>query len=80
MPDVDPFTWLAECLTCGKVHEKREISLEAKDFSPWTKIRWEDPEDGHTYKPRMWTADYAETQRQAYEYDMKERASHAKSD
>ena len=47
----DLWNWLATCRTCGSAHQQREI--EHNMAGNPVKFSWEDPEDGHSYRPRL---------------------------
>lgn len=44
------------CLTCGKAHVEREIPDSAGRGMTKNMVTWEDPDDGHSYRPESWEA------------------------
>ena len=39
----------AECVTCGKEHERRKVCVALG--GGW--VTWASPDDGHVYRPRL---------------------------
>lgn len=66
---VDPFEWMAQCLTCGKVHQRHAVPFETNEQGDWVRYTWADTEDGHVYRPRYVTKDRADTMRSMYRRD-----------
>ena len=70
--DIDVWTWLRQCLDCGKVHTFRVLHNH-EGRRPGVRCRcpgtWTDPDDGHAYRRRVLNANIDELQR---EYEAKQ--------
>jgi hypothetical protein len=45
---------LLGCIACGRIHEQHAVTEPAvTGFGTFSYLSWGDPDDGHTYQPRV---------------------------